>query len=222
MNFLRQKLGSSPVLARVVPFIAFIVLTALQDKFGEEARYWNYVAKTGLAVLLLWVAKPFVPEMKWAFSWEALLVGIAVFAMWVGTDSFFPHWGVSGKAWNPFVQFAGNDGKAWFFVVARITGMTLVVPVLEEVFYRSFVYRWIVEKDFERVPFNRFDVKALLATAVAFGFTHNHWLAGILCGLAYQWLVLRKNRIGDAITAHAITNLLLGIWVVWRGAWQFF
>ena len=54
-----------------------------------------------------------------------------------------------------------------------------------------------------------------------FGFSHNEWLAGILCGAAYQWLVLRKNRLGDAITAHAITNFLLGVWIVWRHAWHF-
>ena len=46
-------------------------------------------------------------------------------------------------------------------------------------------------------------------------------LAGILCGAAFQWLVLRKNRLGDAMTAHAITNFLLGVWIVWRGAWNF-
>ena len=60
-----------------------------------------------------------------------------------------------------------------------------------------------------------------LATALIFGLAHNEWLAGILCGAAYQWLVLRKNRLGDALTAHAITNFLLGAWVVWRGAWNF-
>jgi CAAX prenyl protease-like protein len=60
-----------------------------------------------------------------------------------------------------------------------------------------------------------------LVTAAVFGLSHYQWLAGILCGMAYQGLVLRKNRLGDAMTAHAITNFLLSIWVVWRGAWQF-
>jgi membrane protease YdiL (CAAX protease family) len=50
---------------------------------------------------------------------------------------------------------------------------------------------------------------------------HNEWRAGIFCGAAFQWLVLRKGRLGDAMTAHAITNFLLGVWIVGRGAWQF-
>jgi CAAX prenyl protease-like protein len=60
-----------------------------------------------------------------------------------------------------------------------------------------------------------------LATAAIFGFAHHEWLAGILCGFAYQGLVCWKKRLGDAMTAHAITNFLLGVWVVWRGAWHF-
>jgi hypothetical protein len=106
-------------------------------------------------------------------------------------------------------------------IVARILGSTLVVPPLEEVFYRSFVYRYIANQNFPSVPLNQFLPWPFLATAAVFGFSHNEWLAGILCGAAYQWLVLRKNRLGDAMTAHAITNFLLGVWVVWRGAWHF-
>ncbi len=75
--------------------------------------------------------------------------------------------------------------------------------------------------DFLAVRLNQFLPKSFIVTALIFGLAHNEWLAGILCGAAYQWLVIRKNRLGDAMTAHAITNFLLGLWVVWRGAWQF-
>jgi CAAX prenyl protease-like protein len=60
-----------------------------------------------------------------------------------------------------------------------------------------------------------------LATSLIFGFEHQEWLPGIVCGFAYQGLVCWKKRLGDAITAHAVTNLLLGLWVVWRGEWKF-
>jgi CAAX prenyl protease-like protein len=62
---------------------------------------------------------------------------------------------------------------------------------------------------------------AFVVTSLVFGLEHNEWLAGLFCGFAYQGLVLWKNRIGDAIAAHAITNFLLGGWVVWKGAWHF-
>jgi CAAX prenyl protease-like protein len=100
--------------------------------------------------------------------------------------------------------------------------MTFVVPPLEEVFWRSFLYRWFVRTDFQNMPLNRFHPTSFIVTSLLFGFEHYQWLAGVLCGFAYQGLVLRKNRLGDAITAHAITNFLLGVWVAWRGDWQFF
>jgi CAAX prenyl protease-like protein len=107
------------------------------------------------------------------------------------------------------------------FIVIRIIGSTLVVPPLEEVFYRSFVYRYIIRKDFEAVPIGQFHAVSFLITATVFGFVHHEWLAGILCGFAYQGLVCRKKRLGDAMTAHAITNFLLGMWVIWKGDWKF-
>jgi CAAX prenyl protease-like protein len=60
-----------------------------------------------------------------------------------------------------------------------------------------------------------------VVTSLVFGLEHHEWLAGILCGFAYQGLVIWKGRLGDAVTAHGITNFLLGVWVLWRGAWQF-
>jgi len=107
------------------------------------------------------------------------------------------------------------------FIVVRTLGSSIVVPPLEEVFYRSLVYRYIAKPDFQSVPLGWFSWTPFLVTSVVFGFAHYEWLAGMLCALAYQGLVCWKKRLGDAITAHAITNLLLGLWVVWQGAWKF-
>jgi uncharacterized protein len=89
------------------------------------------------------------------------------------------------------------------------------------VFYRSFVYRYVASQNFLAVPMNRFLPLPFLATIGLFGLSHNEWLAGIICGAAYQWLVIRKNRLGDAMTAHAITNFLLGAYIVAYGKWYF-
>ncbi len=105
----------------------------------------------------------------------------------------------------------------WFFAGVRIAGSTLLVPMLEEVFYRSFLYRYILAPNWMFTAHSSFAVKPFLITSIVFGFTHQHWLAGIACGMIYQLLVIRTNRIGDAITAHAVTNLLLGVWVITQG-----
>ena len=221
MQLLNRFLGTSPLVVRVAPFVVFLVLTSCQGRFGAASAYWFYLAKTLVAVWLIWEMRPLVLEMRWAVSWEAVVVGIGVFVMWVGLDPFYPKFLTSGVVWNPHVQFGQNSALAWWMIGTRILGSTLVVPPLEEVFYRSFLYRYVAKPDFLSVPLNRFLPLPFLVTAAVFGISHSQWLAGILCGMAYQWLVLRKNRLGDAMTAHAITNFLLGVWVAWQGAWQF-
>jgi hypothetical protein len=221
VRLLEKKLALSPAASRVAPFLVFLVLTVCQGKLGAASAYWFYFAKTFVGAWLVWEMRPLVSEMRWAFSWEALVVGIGVFALWVGIDPLYPHLMKSGVAWNPNEQFGDGSALAWLMIVTRILGSTFIVPPLEEVFYRSFLYRYIANQNFLSVPLNKFLPLPFLAAAVVFGFAHNEWLAGILCGAAYQWLVFRKNRLGDAMTAHAITNFLLGAWIVWRGAWHF-
>jgi hypothetical protein len=224
----------NPATARVAPFVVFLVLTFCQGQFGEASRYWFYLVKTLVGAWLIWEMRPFVAEMRWSVSWEAAVVGIGIFAVWVGISgewttqsSLWIKLGVAhppatpSRLWNPHEQFGNGSALAWLMLVTRILGSTFVVPPLEEVFYRSFLYRYIARVDFQSVPLNRFLPLSFFATAVVFGFAHNEWLAGILCGAAYQWLVLRKTRLGDAMTAHAITNFLLAVWIVWQRAWQF-
>lgn len=234
---------TSPTLVRVVPFLVFVGLTTLQGQFGETSRYWVYAAKTLVGAGLVWAVWPWVQEMRWRASWEAVAVGVGVWGLWVGLDGLYPSLDAAArmlvspvakyigleswcsatptlpKPWNPHEHF--SSGIAWAIVVARLLGSTLIVPPLEEVFYRSFLYRYILKPEFQTVSLNCFAWVPFLVTAGIFGLVHYEWLPGIFCGMLYQMLVLRHNRLGDAMTAHAITNFLLGVWVVWKGAWHF-
>jgi membrane protease YdiL (CAAX protease family) len=245
MTSLIQKVQSSLLLVRAVPFVIFITFTMFQGKLFPNSQYWIYLIKSLAGAWLLWIVWPHVSEMRWKISWEAVIAGIGVFVMWVGLDPYYPRvdevmrrfvcpvltqiglasWCPSESTeralWNPFAAFPTNTALAWLIVAGRIIGSSLVVPPLEEVFYRSFLYRYIVKPDFQNVPLNQFRFWPFLATAAVFGFAHFEWLAGILCAFAYHGLIFRHNRLGDAMTAHAITNFLLGVWVVWKGQWQF-
>ena len=221
MRIFKKIFAESSAVVRVAPFLVFLALTICQGQFGTSSAYWFYLAKTIAGIWLILEMRPFVSEMRWAISWEAIAVGILIFAIWIGLDSFYPHLMKNNSAWNPNFQFGENSMLAWFFVATRIFGSTLVVPPLEEVFYRSFLYRYIANQNFLSVPLNKFLPLPFFATAIIFGLSHNEWLAGILCGAAFQWLVIRKNRLGDAMTAHALTNFLLGAWIVWKHDWHF-
>jgi hypothetical protein len=236
MTALQSRVERSPILLRALPFVVFVAPIYLQDRFGVTAPFWVYAARTFLgAGLVCWMI-PRVREMRWAFSLEAVLAGVAVFVLWVGLHPWVPTLGKvltavglgalapgggSEDGWNPFRIWGEGSFLAWSFVIIRLAGSSLVVPPLEEVFYRSFLYRLVVRQDFEAVSMRQFDPRAFIGVSVIFGLAHQEWLAGILCGALYQGLVLRRGRLGDAMVAHAITNFLLGLWVIGRDAWHF-
>jgi CAAX prenyl protease-like protein len=222
MHYLREKFKSSPIYVRVAPFVIFLALTYCQSWFGEQGPYWMYLVKTAAGAWLVWEMRPYVAEMRWAISWEAVVVGVGVCAMWIGIYDWYPKFSKAGTPWNPHTLYGEGSTMAWMFVLVLLLGSTFVVPPLEEVFYRSFLYRYFVKTDFLAMPLSRFHLLSFVVTSFIFGaLEHYEWLSGILCGLAFQWLVLRKNRIGDAMTAHAITNFLLGLWVIWKLDWKF-
>jgi CAAX prenyl protease-like protein len=225
----RENMAKSPEHARFLPFAIWVGITVLAIFGGNDMKFWSYMLKVAVGCWVVWEMRRFIPEIRWTFSWPAVAMGIAVFAIWVGLDPYYPKIELLIKdtpdsIWDPFARFGDSSTVAWVLIVIRIFGMTVLVPPIEEAFYSSLVYRYIVKYDFTKVALNHFDGVALVLCALMFGFMHFQWLPGILCGLAYQWLVLRRGHLGDAITAHAITNFLLGVYVVWKGgeAWKFF
>jgi CAAX prenyl protease-like protein len=220
VTYLRKQLTRSPIGARVAPFVVFLLITGLIGQFEGAPRFWLYLVKTLAGAGLLWLARPALAELEWRFSGLALGAGVLVFGLWIGLEGLYPKWGKT-TPWNPHEQFGAGSAMAWFFIVVRTVGSTLVVPPLEEIFYRSFVYRYVAQKDFLALPLNRLLVTPFLAASVLFALGHYEWLPALLTGFIFQAVVIRTNRLGDAITAHAVANLLLALWVVGRQAWIF-
>src|SRR5262249_36515675 len=133
--------------ARVVSYVLLVLFTFIQDSFAGPGRYWLYFVKTLVGAWCIWEMRSLVPEMRWAFSWEALVAGTLVFALWVGLDPYYPKFSKGGHPWNPLHQFGEGSALGWFFVAVRTLGSAIVVPPIEEVFYRSFLYRYFVRLD---------------------------------------------------------------------------
>lgn len=212
--------------ARILPFgvyILFIVLGDVLERVGfsrAELR-WLYPVQAGAVLALLAVYWRQYDELhRFALSLKQVLVaivtGIVVLVLWVNLD--LP-WMTIGNApgYNPT-----TDGRAdWLLVAIRIAGAALVVPVMEELFWRSFVMRWVERADFQLVDPARIGFKAFVIPTVLFGFEHNLWLAGIVAGVAYGLLYMRHRNLWSPVLAHAVTNGLLGIWVMATASWQF-
>ena len=223
MNPLREYMEKGPAWARVLPFAVFLVLTFLQDWVRRSRPILVLPGQDRRRCLAGLGTAPGCLRSPLGFQ----LGGGG------GRRGGHGHLGGAGSVLSPNGDhrqavesarvFREGSALAWFALCLRVFGMTFVVPPLEEAFYRSFLYRYLVKLDFLQMPLNRMHGLSFVVTSVAFGLVHHQWLAGILCGLdSHQFLVIRKGRLGDAMTAHAITNFLLAVWVIWKGDWKFF
>lgn len=158
----------------------------------------------------------------------SILLGLAVFAVWIGPDVIAPHWRTSILFNNAIVGHpAGNTPPASkndpVFLLFRIAISVIAVPILEELFWRGFLMRWLIdEHDFRRVSLGKFAPMAFIVTAVLFAAEHgSFWDVGLLTGLIYNWWMVRTRNLWDCILAHAVTNGALAAWVVLAGQWQY-
>lgn len=217
-----------PILFRAIPFVVFIILLAVEPWLGRQLAdvldpRWLYGVRSIIVaslLLLFWrrfdelaVRRPGARECLLALG-----VGLAVLAVWLKLDNGIFVLGQPGSGFDPRT---GANSIDWPLALMRLAGSALVVPVMEELFWRSLVMRWLEDTDFVAVDPVRVGIFALLFSSLAFGFEHSQWAAGILAGLAYGWLYLHSRNLWVPIVAHAVTNAGLGIWVLATGSWYF-
>jgi len=149
---------------------------------------------------------------------RATAVGLAVFVLWIHLDA---PWMMLGEATASFLPLRTDGGIDWPLVAVRWIGATLMVPVMEELFWRSFLMRWIQRPDFTAVDPTQVGLRAAVISTFMFVLVHPLWLAATLAGLAYASLYIRSGQLWTSVIAHAVTNGALGIWVVYERQWQF-
>lgn len=221
---------SPAALRRVVPFVLFMALLALRGlapadgSWGVDARWLYALNLVGVGGLLLWWWRDYgelASRQTWPTLREAALavaVGLAVFVAWIHLDA---PWMQIGQPTAAFVPLDAAGRLDWPLIVVRWIGAALLVPVMEELFWRSFLMRWLQQPQFEGLDPQRTGLKAVALSTFVFMLAHPLWLAAIVAGLAYAWLYIRSGRLWTAVIAHAVTNGALGIWVVASGQWQF-
>jgi hypothetical protein len=215
----------SPALPRILPFAAYILLLAVEQipgvQFGSQAANWMYAARAGAAgLLLLWCWRSY-SELRgtWPASTQWLLavaVGVAVFVIWIALDQPWARLGGGEGGFDPYNAAGHLD---WVWITVRWCGAALVVPVMEELFWRSYLLRWVDAKDFLAIRPQTVSLRAVLITSALFALEHHLVVAGFVAGLVYSWLYVRTGRLWVPIAAHAVTNGVLGVWVIQTGAW---
>ena len=222
---------SDPAIARCGPFALFIALIVLGshlspflvERGASDTASWFVVARGAIVALALaWFWRAYndlrKPSPAAAADWLlAALGGFAVFLVWIGLDQ---EWAVLSRSVG-FIPHDPEGGTDWFKALARLAGFALVVPVMEELFWRSFLLRWLERHDFLSVAPRRVGMRAFLITTLLFSLEHDRWLAGAVAGAFYNWLYMRSGNLWVPIAAHAVTNAVLGVWILHTQNWQF-
>ncbi len=226
-----------PELPRVLPFALFMAFVGLEqgvrwlagkgvpplDTLGQGGLLLLYPVKALAVALLLALFWRHYREIRlrdllvWKDTGLALLAGVVVFVVWILLDV---GWARVGQAGGYDPGLVDGPGPRGLLVGFRLFGAVLVVPVMEELFWRSFLMRWVIDHHFDKVPVGAFTWPSLLVVAGLFALAHHLVLAGFLAGILYALVLYRTRSLAQCILSHALTNLLLGWYVLQTGSWS--
>jgi len=246
----RRFVEENPYVTFLLPFLAFGLLTSLEPTESEpgggslglaipySAYPWIYTLKVGLTIAAILFVFPGYRKFPWKVSPLSLGVGVVGVVLWVGACSLqfeqsylkpcLDAVGMGGflgsgtrSAFDPFEKLSGFPIAAWSFLLVRLVGLALVVPLIEEFFLRGFLMRVVTDNDWANLPIGQVNRAAILVGTLVPMLMHPaELLAAAIWFSTVTWLMIKTRNIWDCVAAHAITNLLLGIYVVVFGAWH--
>lgn len=206
-----------------------------QNWFGLEYHQYPivYTVKIALTIGAMLFVLPGYREFQFHVSLLAIAVGILGVVLWIEIckpqleHKFLVKMGfddaLGGKrpAFDPLTELAATPVWAYTFLVIRFLGLALIVPIIEEFFLRGFLMRFVVSERWWSVPFGTLTTTAaMIGTVVPMLMHPGELLAAAVWFSLVTWLMFRTKNIWDCVAAHAVTNLLLGIYVVTQHQWQ--
>lgn len=215
-----------------LPFAVWIGIMMLP---GDGA--WWYAARAAVSLLVLLWCRPweFYPAPRWSDWVYGVPVGIAVLIVWIGLETpwagripaiqeFYLTWMVLPLGDLPTVPDPSPYAPAvcgWPLTIVKLLGSAFVIASVEEFFWRGFLYRWLVDREFTETDLGAFEWQPFLLAVLFFGLEHHRWAAGLAAGVAYGGLMIWRRSIWAPVIAHVVTNLLLGLWVIQQNQYIF-
>jgi len=209
--------GESPsARAYLIPFLA-ILAASFVSKAASGTFEWLYPLRFISAAVALWTYRTELKKLNWRFGWIAPLTGAAVFLVWIAPFWWTRHSSPSSLGAS-LAALSAPARLTW--IAFRIAAAAITVPIAEELAFRGFLARRLIDREFDRVSFSALTPLSIGISSVAFGLLNGqHWIVGIIAGVAYAAVLRWRGRIGDAVAAHVTSNLLLAVWVLLRADW---
>jgi len=215
-----------PAIPYVVPFAVFLAFLALDRVLPFSPVVVFTLRFVTVLATLIFVSRHVIPTRVNQF-WLSVILGVAVFAIWIGPDVLWPnyrrHWlftnsimGAPKSSIDPLMKLSP------FFILMRVLSSVVNVPILEELFWRGWLMRWLIDKNFLKVPLGAYTPYAFWMVALLFASEHgSYWDVGLVTGVIYNWWIIKTRNLANCILTHAVTNACLAIYVVARDQWQY-
>jgi CAAX prenyl protease-like protein len=227
----RREAQTADILPYVVPMFAYVALGGLEGYLprvgSQPSPTWYpiaYAVRVAIVAALAWHYRGTWKDLRPSPSLPglalAILTGLVVTILWVDLEGHYPSVPFLGKR-AEFVASGMSHGGRLGFYVARMAGLVLLVPLIEELFWRSFLIRWLIDADFRRVPIGRVTWFSAGVTSVLFATAHPEWLPALATGLLWAWLLHQTRSLAACVISHAVANLALGLYVIVTGDWKF-
>lgn len=227
-----------PTLAFVLPFVVYMLIASRYpnaEDFEDSEVAWRYTWMVAAQVLiaigwLVYFRKIYVKHFPLRVSPLSVLVGLVGVALWIAICQLqieqsllrmvgLENW-AARPSFNPYESLPDEAARN-LFLILRFTLLAMIVPIVEELFLRGWLVRWVHDPNWEQVSFGRLSRMALLTPSLYGVLTHpNEAIAAFVWFGLVTWLMVRTGNLWDCVVAHAVTNLLLGIYVIQYSAWH--
>lgn len=223
LHGIMTRYPSWPYVAPFAVFLGFLVLGPLLP-VGPEISYPLRVIAVSAVLFLCSRDLIDLKASRWGAS---VVLGLAVFVIWIGPDLLWPgyraHWlfqnPVTGKLASSIPEAAR---KNVVFLIWRVAGAVILVPIIEELFWRAWLMRYVISHNFKNIALGAYTARAFWICAVLFAAEHGpYWDVGLAAGVAFNWWMVRTRNLADCIVAHAVTNLCLAAYVLYFGKWEY-
>ncbi len=213
-----------PSLGYLAPFVTLLLLIALPK--SPAIIHWEWPSQVLLVAAICFLTWPAGVSLRPSRWFASTAIGTLVFCLWIAPDVINPRYRHSLLFSNALFHVGSSlrpealtSSSVLFWRTVRAA---TVVPIAEELFWRAWLMRWLIDNDFRRVPLGTYLPLAFFVTAILFGLEHGaYWDVGLLAGIVYNFWMIRTKSVGDCVLMHAVTNLLLSLYVIAYAQWQY-
>lgn len=220
-----------PDVTHMAPYMTYLVFLTLAFVFPPKYEWAAIVIRGVIPLIVLWTLRNHLPN--WGKPHWHLAVPAGIFAAWgwMAGQYLFDSLGWGGRlplfpgdktVTDPRTLIGAQD---LFFttVTLRITVAVITVPIVEEIFWRAFLLRAMIDWDnFDRIPLGKFTWISFLGTSLLSTLQHpDNWGVSILCWMFFNALFYWKPSISFIVIVHGVTNLALYLHVIRVADWSF-